>query len=118
MSTKNKCYYHITSFEGWLAIKTHGIRPSEDGYIYVLDDKDVVSYVAFSQLLKGDYGLYEIDIKGITANLEPDEVGELTAKHQFRVKQAVILPKYLKDLGMHKVIPPTFEPGVVENKDD
>jgi hypothetical protein len=99
-------YYHITSFQGWLAIKDKGLKASEDGYIYMLDDDKVATYVALHQLGIPEFGLFEIDPSGIKGKLEPDLVGELTAKHQYRVKQGIIDKKYLKNLGMKHGIGP------------
>jgi len=99
-------HYHISDFQGWLSIKKNGIKCSEDEYIYMFDtnDVDVLCYVAINQLFMTDYGLFEIDHAGIESELEPDLVGELTAKYQFRVKQELIDKKYIKDLGMKRVI--------------
>lgn len=103
-----KYYYHITTLLGWLSINKNGITCSEDGYIYMLDTDMVANYVAVNQLLLADYGLFRIDPAGIKAELEPDLVAELTAKHQFRVKQELIEKKYIKGINMmHGVDPKT-----------
>lgn len=105
--TSKKYYYHLAPFTGWLAINEDGIKASKDGYIYMFDTDDpkVFAYAARNQLFMEDYGIFRIDPDGINVPLEPDEVAELTAKHQFRAKQARIDKKYIKDLGMKKVIP-------------
>ncbi len=111
MPKQKKYYYHITSFEGWLAIKEKGLRCSFDGYIYLLDTDRMANYVAYSQLGKfQNYGLYRVDPEGINAEFEQDKVGEITTKQQFMVKQPVILPKYLKDMGMFTTIPQELDP--------
>jgi hypothetical protein len=98
-----KRYYHITSFEGFLKISKEGIKASADGYIYLLDTKDYNAYVASNQLGYNDYGVFEINPDGITVEIKPDKVGEITAKHQFRIKQSLIEKQYLKFKGMYKL---------------
>ncbi len=95
-------YYHMTSFKGWVAINKEGIKCDTEGYIYVLDDLEVASYVAINQLGHADYGLFRIDPICIHAPLETDDVAEVTAKHQFRFKQSLLERQYLTDLGMLK----------------
>jgi hypothetical protein len=51
-----------------------------------------------------DYGIFRIDSAAINSAIEADNVGEITAKHQFRAKQALISKKYIKDLGMKKLV--------------
>ena len=68
------------------------------------NDPSVLSYAAANQLFMSDYGVLRIDPAGINQPLEPDLVGELTAKHQFRIKQELIDKKYLKDLGMKSIV--------------
>ena len=108
MATKpsKKYYYHISTFEGWFKVQQEGLKASEDGYIYMYDtnEPNILAYAAANQLFMTDYGLIRIDPAGITGALEPDIVGELTAKHQFRVKQKLIEKKYIQALGMKKVI--------------
>jgi len=76
----------------------------------MLDTDEVVAYVAVNQLLFLNYGLFRIDSEGINVELEKDLVGELTVDHQFRIRQDVIDKKYIKDLGMKKIIDPANTP--------
>ncbi len=115
---QKKYYYHITSFQGWLAIKDKGLGASKDGYIYILDtDDNAVCTMLLRKLpsieayVDMGYGVFKIDPAGITEPIEADSDGlkydvEHTLKHQFRVKQKIIEPKYLKNLSMRHIIDP------------
>ena len=103
----NKLYYHLTSFTNFLLIQEQGIKAGEDGYIYVLDTKDWNGYLALNQLFLTDYAVFSINPKGITDELEPDNVAEFSAKHQFRIKQPLIEKRYIKFLNMYRITPPS-----------
>ena len=80
--------FHITTFENYLEIQKNGLRASADGYIYLLTSKENVGYVAMNQLGYTDnFGLLKINREGIIKELEPDNVGEITASQQRRIKQ-------------------------------
>ncbi len=101
-------YYHIArDFDSWLKIGREGLKASTDGYIYLLTTKDVALYVAVNQLcILDDYGLVKIDPKGITGVVEDDNVAEITACYQKRVKQALIESKYIKRINMYHILDP------------
>jgi hypothetical protein len=96
-------YYHVTDFEGWVGIHKDGIKCDSNGDIFVLNKKEVVGYVALNQLGLQDYGLFEIDSKGISGNVAADNVGEITAKYQFMIHQPIIERKFIKGIGMFNV---------------
>ena len=113
MSTKPKRYYHVTTFEGWVAINNgNGIKASDDGYIYILDIKEAGALmarhlVAPEATVHQSYGLFEIDPKGFTSPIETDTDGigfdyDWTLKHQFRVKQPLVENKYITHKNMYK----------------
>ena len=97
-------YYHLTSFEKWAFVQNHGLKAGENGYIYLLDTKDVDGAVAFDELGLFDFAVFRIDPEGIKSPLIPDKSGEWTDKHQFKVKQNLIKPKYVKFLGMKRIL--------------
>lgn len=112
---RKKCYYHLTSFKSFLVIKEEGIKADNEGYIYLLDTQDYNNYVASNQLGLPDYAVFEVNSDGITSILEPDNIGELTAKHQFRIKQPLIDKKYLKFLDIYHTQPiPSYGEMFVE----
>jgi len=96
-------YYHVTDFKGWIKIQKEGIKAT-DGQIFVFDNLEVIPSAARNQLLLEDYGIFEIDSKGITGTIENDLVGEFTAQHQFIINQDTIDDKYINSLGMKKLI--------------
>ena len=111
-------YYHVTrSFEETISIHNEGLKASHDGYIYLLTRKDIAAYVAAYQLfVTKDYGVMHIDPKGITGSIEPDNVGELTAIYQKRVKQELIKPEFITTWKMFSFIrdPFTFNKEIPE----
>ncbi len=113
-------YYHMTSFNGYLALGKEGLKASKDGYIYLLDtDDNAVCTMLFQKLTsislfvdKG-YGLVRVDPDGLTAPIEADQDGKkydtaFTLPHQFRVKQKKIEVKYLKLINMRHIIIPAL----------
>jgi RNA:NAD 2'-phosphotransferase (TPT1/KptA family) len=95
--------YHITTFENYLEILKHGLRASTDGYIYLLTSKANAAYVAKNQLCYSDnFGLLKINSEGIAKELEADNVGEITASQQRRIKQDLIKADFISLEGMYK----------------
>jgi len=106
MKSVNKYYHIIESLDIWLSIKKEGLKSSDEGYIYLLTNKDVAWHVAPYQLgYMESYGLLEINPGGITSPIEDDNVAEVTAKYQVRVKQNIINPKFVKYINMYWVNP-------------
>jgi len=113
--SNKKYYYHITDFEGWIAIGETGIKASDDGYIYMLDvDEYSVSVTLIRSLpsiepfVSRGFGTIRIDPDGIKGVIEPDTDGlkydtDYTIHHQFRVKQPLIEGKYLKPIDMQHI---------------
>ena len=95
--------YHIADFENCLEIFKNGLRASVDGYIYLLVSKESAAYVAKNQLGYTDnFGLLKINSEGIVKELETDNVGEITASQQRRVKQDLIKAEFISFDGMYK----------------
>lgn len=112
MSKQPKRYYHVTTFEGWVAINGgKGIKASDDGYIYILDIKEAGALMARHLVppeaaTHQSYGLFEIDPDGFTSPIEQDTDGigfdyDWTLKHQFRVKQPLLENKYITNKDMY-----------------
>lgn len=114
--------YHITSFEnadkvlkeGLIASYTTNSALSEEGYIYLFENKSyknritgevtaVADAIAKNQLFLDTYCMLEIDEKGITEKLEHDEVGEAAAFAEWKVKQKIIDKKYIDIFGYYKI---------------
>lgn len=97
-------YYHITpTFDNWISIMENGLIANQEGYIYLLTNKEVAGYVALNQLgCYSNYFLLEINEEGLDVITEPDLVGEITAKYQVRIKQEVLHPKFIGLIGAFK----------------
>lgn len=119
--------YHITTIEnankilkeGLIASITKNSELSEDGYIYLFDNKsfihplsgirvDVADDIAKNQLLmsSGDsYAMLEIDEQGFKNELELDKVGELSSLLGclWKVKQDRINKKYINFFGIYEL---------------
>ncbi len=79
------------------------MRASADGYIYLLTSKANAAYVAKNQLGYSDnFGLLKINSEGIAKELEADNVGEITASQQRRIKQDLIKADFISLEGMYK----------------
>jgi hypothetical protein len=100
-------YWHITGPDSAERIMKEGINADEEGYIYLLTELEIPEdvygkkfsipdIVVTSQIGYMNYIIIEIDPKGITARLQKDNVAEITAYAQRRVKQKKIEPKFLK----------------------
>lgn len=118
--------FHITTIERAKRILDEGLIAggvgadtnicSEQDYIYLFEDKAYKSWVtdgkicyvadaiAKNQLfMKGHYVMLKIDNKGIKAEIEHDNVGEVAAFAQWKVKQKRINKKYIKFAGIFDV---------------
>jgi hypothetical protein len=99
-------YYHVAPVDAAESIEKNGLKPGHDGHIYVVDeltithqqlciDVYITDIVAQRQLGRPEYLLIEIDGAGITSKVKDDNVAEVTAGNQKRIKQSVIKPQYL-----------------------
>lgn len=106
-------YYHITrkSKETIKSIQSNGLTCDEDGNIFLFENKSIghdgvintiADCVAQGQIFLDEYVMFEIDSKGITAELIPDEVAEFGAKFQWIAKQPKIDYKYINIFGTYK----------------
>jgi hypothetical protein len=106
--------YHITPPDALDSIIKDGLRAGEDGYIYFFTDLDLYikpldikgylpDIIAIRQVLLEEYVLLEIDTAGLTRKLVDDNVPEMTATQQKRVKQKVIAPEYILSTKQRKV---------------
>ncbi len=107
--TDKKKYYHVSTFKGYVGIMNDGLKASDDGYIYLLDNEGVATLMAsrlHEPFVEHSYAFLEISTDGINGEIEFDESGldldtKYTNKYQYRVKQAVIEPKYIKGIMKH-----------------
>lgn len=116
--------YHITSIDRLGSILNDGLVAnyggevnsglSEDGYIYLFENKSYVSPItgdiinvaddiAQNQLFLDDYVMLEIDTDGIDEELEKDNVGEFCSFALWKVKQDKIDTDYIDLFGRFKV---------------
>ncbi len=96
--------FHITTFENFPEILENGLRASADGYIYLLTSKKIATYIAKNQLGYTDnFALLEINSEGIVKKLEADNVGEITASQQRRIKQDLIKSEFIRFESMYKI---------------
>lgn len=109
-------YYHITRLETCDKILIEGLRCDNEGNIFVFENKSVkvnmglgsvvitaADHIALNQVfIEDECAMLEIDSKGITGELLPDNVAEATAKLQWIIKQKNIEPKYIKVFTIFK----------------
>ena len=118
-----KKLYHVTTFDRAKSILSDGLIAnygesinsglSEDGYIYLFENVSykhpisgefvyVADDIAMNQLfINGEYVMLEIDTDGINGELEHDDVGELAAFAQWKVKQDKIDKQYINVFGVY-----------------
>ena len=114
--------YHITTEENARKILKEGLianngsnsELSEKGYIYLFENKSyrhpitqeviaVADDIAKNQLFLDEYIMLEIDERGIDVEVEKDDVGELAAFAEWKVKQPIIDKKYINVFGFYLV---------------
>lgn len=105
VSIKRVYYYHISSSSNIPLILEKGITANDEGQIFLLDTKEskIVSPVALLQCGFQDYALFEVNSKGLSKKLVSDNVAELSAKHQFILKQNLIEPKYINLVDCYRI---------------
>lgn len=92
-------YYHLTTIDNMDSILENGLLAQADTRIFLFTNLAVASSIAVNQvgIPQGEeFAVFEIHADGITADVENDDVCELTAKYQFYIKQEVIHPQYIK----------------------
>jgi hypothetical protein len=86
------------------AILANGISANSDGYIDIFTDNMIGNAIAKDQLFLDRYTLFWITPTGITAEAEPYDVGVLTAKYQFRIRQSRVDERFVRLMGEYDVI--------------
>ena len=115
---ENKKYYHITNKDVKVmeSILKDGLLCNAEGDIFVFENKSiqqcdpsfkpvintVADCIAINQIFVEEYYMFEIDIKGITTELIPDDVAEISSKQQWIVKQPKIEAQYINLFGEYK----------------
>lgn len=116
-----KSYYHITPYskKTHLSILANGLNCDNEGHIFLFENvslkigsvkNDVCDMIAANQLGIKKYLMYEIAPEGIETELIPDNVGELSAKHQWIAKQPTIKPEHINLFGIFKT---NYNPFIV-----
>lgn len=95
-------FYHVTEPSNRQSIKKHGIKASE-GMIFLFDNPLSASAIAINQCFMKEYALFEVKKSGITSELIPDNVAEMTAKYQYYVEQERIEPQHLQFIDCYKI---------------
>ena len=90
-------YYHIARPETASDIIREGLRPNEDGEIFLLASRDTEQDVAINQLFLRHYALFEISEKGV-GTVQGDDVAEASAFNS-RITRQSIAPEWCKHLG-------------------
>jgi hypothetical protein len=100
-----KKYYHITPFKNYKTILKEGLKANSLGEIYVFDTnhRGVIEYASINQLYIMHCALFEIDAKGITGEIEDDNVGEYTSQYQKIIHQDLIKPEFLRIFITYRV---------------
>lgn len=111
-------YYHVTRLETYEKILLEGLKCNNEGNIFVFENKAVkqiigneefiikaADHIALNQVfIKGKCVMLEIDSKGITGKILPDNVAESTAKLQWIIKQKIIEPKHINFFAIFKPV--------------
>ncbi len=95
---------HMTRPEFAETIRKEGLR-ANDGMIFFVDDARVLGSVALGQIFAQEFHLFAVQPPG-TWKLEPNDVAELTAPHQWFYRGNRISPRRLIDLGRWRAVPP------------
>lgn len=96
-----KTYYHISKIENKESILSNGLK-SNSGYIFLLDSEEQIPNVAMFQIGQYEFSVFSVDSDGITARIMCDNVAEIGAGSQYRIKQKTIEPKYVNHLRDEK----------------
>lgn len=101
-----KLLYHISDVDNISSILESGLKLNEDGEIFLFEDVNflnlwtdfeegkvylveqrVANNIALNQIGLANYAMFEINVDGLT--LEPDNVAEITARHQYICREAI-----------------------------
>lgn len=104
-------YFHISHIYNEHKIFRQGIIANKYGEIFIVavygaSDEEVIELTRLmckNQLAYSKYCVVEIDPKGITGKLYPDDVKEGTAQNQRVLKQQTILLEHLKLFGKYNI---------------
>lgn len=102
-----KTYYHITDPKNIDNILWEGLRANEDGEIFLFEDKGIINrltnqiisvadHIALNQVGLSEYAMFAVDADGVEGELEPDNVGEASARCQWIARQSIIQPDYIE----------------------
>lgn len=109
MKKEKGLFFHLTSPENADKIRKEGIKPSHDGYVYIVRGADIKGEIlgrvynsnTLNEVAKSQCGLNEfvpviVNVGGL--ELERDNVAEIPSwlGHQFRVKTDLIPVKKCK----------------------
>ncbi len=97
---RGKSFFHLTPVKHVPSILSEGLR----GEIFVFDDMLVANTIACSQVFTNRYAVFEIDRRGITGAVLPDNVGEYSACHQWVIYQACVRPVHLRHVGTYDTV--------------
>lgn len=126
-----KKYYHLTNVENIDSIKEKGLLANDNGNIYLFENKFITElgwgttpdgrsgfgkvqqlladHIAASQLCLKEYAVFEVNGKGITAELEHDY-----DDGTWVVRQEVISPNHIRLVRTDKTMTPELIECLVE----
>lgn len=106
METTPPFLYHVTGVENFTSINQNGLKAGSDGHIYFFDSLQltiphlgisvlVSDIICLKQVFLKEYYLLTVATVGISSKIKSDNVMELTAGLQCRVKQKTISSTYI-----------------------
>ena len=90
--------YHLTPVENLAAILRAGLMADEEGAIYAFTNLLVANTIACNQVFASRYAIFEIEKRGVTGEVLPDDVAEFSRSYQRRIMQERIDPTRLRHM--------------------
>lgn len=112
----NKKVYHLTNPRNVEGIKENGLKCSDDGYVYVVEDvmytnpytsrkNNTFNEIACGQIFQDKYTAIEVDTDGL--DVEGYDEGEYVCQWCYRIKADVIPTERLTFGKTYKSVPQT-----------
>ncbi len=108
----SKAYWHITDPKILDTILKEGLKANNNKEIFLFErgtytfngvTNKVADHIAKNQVLLDSYALIKVSSAGFNTEPIQDNVGELTTKLQWILRQDIIEPQWLFDYGQHEV---------------
>jgi len=110
-----KQYFHLTSKENSISILQNGLKANKEGDIFLFENKTITAkflnksiavadHIALNQIGLDEFVMFSIKSKGINGEIINDNVGEITSRQQWILKQNFIKPEHIDVYGIFKPI--------------